>query len=550
MNVQNTGKWVKRAIALAVAVAAAGAFFGWPTKSILEIQPSASWKFLALLALTPVVGRFFCECLCPLGALQSFVNWLFHPKTHVRRVCTRLPQTRAQICVRVAVLAAFGALLATGFGALAWLAGPYSIFGKALTLFVPGVVVFAVVMVLAAVGKGRFWCNWVCPFGTCFSFLSRRSICRHKVAEGCSNCRACFAAKAPAAPAAEGGAGKSAEGVTRREALHGAAMFAAVSAVEKTTDGGFAETVLPGVPKRPATVMPPGAVSRREFNLKCVACGRCISHCPSGLLRPSVSLASFGQPEMFFQEGFCRIACGYKCVEACPVGALRPVDAAVKKRNFHIGLARVEKELCIRTTDGVECKACSRKCPVGAIRIVDGLPSVDERVCIGCGACEYVCAARPEPAIRVEGLEVQRGVPSEDDAALIVRMKGLLAEGASCVVARDGVVTGEERGDGIKPLLALLDCRRLENAIVVDKVIGRAAAAICIAGKARKVHASVMSAGAQALLARHGVEAGTDEKVERIMNRDKTGLCPMERTVERLDEPWKMVRELRRKLGV
>ena len=77
MNVQNTSKWVKRAIALAVTAAAAGAFFGWPTKSILEIQPSASWKFLALLALTPVVGRFFCECLCPLGALQSFVNWLF-----------------------------------------------------------------------------------------------------------------------------------------------------------------------------------------------------------------------------------------------------------------------------------------------------------------------------------------------------------------------------------------------------------------------------------------------------------------------------------------
>ncbi|MBR6735063.1 MAG: 4Fe-4S binding protein [Kiritimatiellae bacterium] len=30
---------------------------------------------------------------------------------------------------------------------------------------VPGVVLFAVVVALAAIGKGRLWCNWVCPAG-------------------------------------------------------------------------------------------------------------------------------------------------------------------------------------------------------------------------------------------------------------------------------------------------------------------------------------------------------------------------------------------------
>jgi ferredoxin len=28
---------------------------------------------------------------------------------------------------------------------------------------------------------------------------------------------------------------------------------------------------------------------------------------------------------------------------------------------------------------------------------------VDTERCIGCGACEYVCPARPEGAVRVEG---------------------------------------------------------------------------------------------------------------------------------------------------
>ncbi|MBR1921863.1 MAG: ferredoxin, partial [Kiritimatiellae bacterium] len=135
-----------------------------------------------------------------------------------------------------------------------------------------------------------------------------------------------------------------------------------------------------------------------------VACGRCISRCPTGALRTSVRLASFGQPEMFFQNGFCRMACGSKCAAACPVGALVP-RARANRRNLHFGLAVVAKDLCVRATDGVACKACARKCPLGAITIKDGFPVVDDKVCVGCGACEHVCAARPEPAIRVEGLD-------------------------------------------------------------------------------------------------------------------------------------------------
>ena len=159
MKSESVKKWTKRVVALAVVAAAAGEFFGLPSTGILRLQPAATIAFLVVLVSAPLVGRLFCECLCPLGALQSFVNWLVHPKTHVRRVCTRLPQSRAQLTLRWTVLAVFTVLLLTGFGAVAWSVTPYSIFGKAMALFIPGVAIFAIVLVLAAVGKGRFWCK-------------------------------------------------------------------------------------------------------------------------------------------------------------------------------------------------------------------------------------------------------------------------------------------------------------------------------------------------------------------------------------------------------
>jgi len=36
------------------------------------------------------------------------------------------------------------------------------------------------------------------------------------------------------------------------------------------------------------------------------------------------------------------------------------------------------------------------------------VPAVNEERCIGCGACENLCPARPFSAIYVEGHEVQR----------------------------------------------------------------------------------------------------------------------------------------------
>ena len=84
---------------------------------------------------------------------------------------------------------------------------------------------------------------------------------------------------------------------------------------------------------------------------------------------------------------------------------------------MHIGVAKVNLDLCVVNIDGVSCGNCSRHCPSGAILMVrknpsdkDSLriPTVDESRCIGCGACEFLCPSRPLSAIRVNGLKVHR----------------------------------------------------------------------------------------------------------------------------------------------
>lgn len=532
-----------RLLAVVSLAAAAGAFFGWLPSAILSIQPMPTCAFLIVLLLTPFLGRIFCGWICPLGILQSTVNWLFHPKSHVRRVCTRLPETKVQRICRWFVFIVSAALVGAGCGALGYALTPYSLAGKALAGFLPGIIAFAAVLALAAFGKGRIWCNWVCPAGTLFNALARFAVKPQQIdlKTGCGNCRACFARNSPAKPAAAA----PAEGVGRREVLSGIGAFAAVKLAEKTADGGYAPVSLPGVPARPAAVLPPGAVDREWFSRLCVGCGACVQACPEKCIVQSTKLKTFGQVELDFRHGHCRIACPQRCAAACPAGALK-VRENVARRDLHLGHAIWKKNLCIRTTAGVSCTACARKCPVGAIAIVQGFPQIDKEKCIGCGACEHVCPARPQPAVFVKGFDRQRAVRPFDLADLLAEMKGIVARGeAASVVAHDGVIDARASGRGIKPLIELLDGGKLRRGVVVDKVIGRAAAAVCVVGRVRRVHALLMSEDAKQLLDERGIPASADELVPKILNRDLTGSCPLEARVEGESEPGKMVEALR-----
>ena len=524
-------KFFVRVVVLAMVFAA---FAGWP---VCWVSLGAQGLLCGALV-TLLLGRFFCDAMCPLGIVQSFVNWIVHPKTHVRRVCTRLPETKAQRIVRWSIVAVCVALVTCGFTGPAMMIVPISIFGKVVTLWWPGVAVFAVVVVLAAIRDGRWWCNWVCPFGTVFNLVAKISPCKNKVGKGCGNCRRCFAESKAKVEVEQRTVCDS--DVTRRETLKGVAVLAVA---EKLSDGGYAEVSLPGVPERGTPVLPPGAGDRGTFYRKCVSCQLCVANCPGKCLVQSSDLRTFGQPVMDFRRGYCLDTCT-RCGEICPERAITKLQV-VQRPNVHVGEAVWTKDRCIRTTEGEQCTACVRKCPVKAIHLVQGFPVVDRQKCIGCGACEHVCPARPLPAIHVKGYERQRTVTPIAEADLVREMRSRIDAGESVVAARGGVILAVERGRGLAPLLKLLDAGKLFDAVVMDKVVGRAAAAICVEGGAAKVYATLADKGAVELLERRGIPFVAEKTVDMILNRGKTGNCPMEDAVSGLEDPKRMVEAVR-----
>jgi len=348
--------------------------------------------------------------------------------------------------------------------------------------------------------------------------------------------------------------------VNRRGFLAGAGLAAgaALAAEEKLVDGGFAVVTPPGVPERKAPVLPPGSVSADNFRLKCVGCQLCVQQCPNHVLRPVKRGLRALQPEMGFEHGYCRPECT-ACGDVCPTGAIRPFTVA-RKRNIHLGHAIWHKDRCLAATEGVFCDACARHCPAQAIYMIPvrendkaalKLPAIDKMKCIACGACEHLCPARPLPAMTVKGFERHREVKPMGDEDVLAEVRRLFeANRAAVVLVRDGVICASGNGRGLSPLLDLCDRgpEEVKGAWVVDKVIGKAAAAICASFGAKRVHAALMCEPAQELLKKHGIAFSADKVVPQILNRDKSGLCPLEMSVKDLDEIPAMLKAIRAKL--
>jgi len=312
---------------------------------------------------------------------------------------------------------------------------------RSVTTFVVAIATLVILGALA-IWKGRLYCNTICPVGTALSLCSRNSLLRIRFdKDKCKECGMCEKnCKAQAIDFKNGtvdysrcvvcgdcldkckfdalkygrdlSAFKSKPVDTERRAfLVGAAVAGTTAAMAQTqmkVDGGLAVIEDKVAPKRQTPITPPGSISARHMQKHCTACQLCVSSCPNNVLRPSTDLMHFMQPTMSFERGYCRPECT-RCSEVCPTGAIRPITREEKTMQ-HVGHAVWIKENCVVVTDGVSCGNCARHCPTGAIQMVDHegkkVPAVDENKCIGCGACEHLCPARPFSAIYVEGNEM------------------------------------------------------------------------------------------------------------------------------------------------
>lgn len=86
---------------------------------------------------------------------------------------------------------------------------------------------------------------------------------------------------------------------------------------------------------------------------------------------------------------------------------------------------------------------------------------------------------------------------------------------------------------GIAPILDPMKDNQtfFKGAIVVDKVIGKATAMLLILSGVKFIYAYVLSQKAKEVLEQYEVSYEYQELVDYIVNRDRTGMCPMEETV-------------------
>ena len=109
----------------------------------------------------------------------------------------------------------------------------------------------------------------------------------------------------------------------------------------------------------------------------------------------------------------------------------------------------------------------------------------------------------------------------------------------TCAGERDGVLLFALRGMGIKPLILVHEQapQLLAGARLCDKVIGKAAATLCVLAGVKSVHGLVMSETAATFLGAHGITHSCDESVPFIQNRTGDGLCPLESACAAIADP-------------
>ena len=169
--------------------------------------------------------------------------------------------------------------------------------------------------------------------------------------------------------------------------------------------------------------------------------------------------------------------------------------------------------------------------------------------CIGCGQCVPHCPQKisiPEEMRKIDEFteELRQNKTRLDKATALLHQGGY-----SLVLANNGMHTYS--GKGISDLfrLASTNDRVLRDASAADKIIGKAAASLMVAGRVREVHADIISTAAIKMLEDANIKVSYDQKTETIMNREKTGECPMEQLCKGCNTPEECFEKIKTKMN-
>lgn len=156
------GLWTNSLLSLAL-------FYNWLTNGIsLSIQIPI--LIVALLSiLLPLISKksFYCQYLCPFGALQEFVR-----EVKAKKVIISAKVFKIIFVLRRLILLSLLILVAIGTGLDLSSIEPFPIFNYQSIGF--GTAVFAAVIIIASIFFNKPWCNYLCPTGTLLEIFRRR----------------------------------------------------------------------------------------------------------------------------------------------------------------------------------------------------------------------------------------------------------------------------------------------------------------------------------------------------------------------------------------
>ncbi|MEW6587115.1 MAG: 4Fe-4S binding protein, partial [Nitrospirota bacterium] len=310
--------------------------------------------------------------------------------------------------------------------------------------------IFFAVLGLNLIEK-RFWCRYLCPLGALLGLLSRFSILKREVSEGCSNCGLCAASCQGGAISEENEVWKNTECLAcfscddicpRNAVSFGFGRKKSPSMelgrrqlVLSVCSGVLAVPLMRSSPfagpdySNPTVLRPPGALEEKEFLKRCVRCGECMKVCVTNGLQPTLleaGLEGIWSPRLIPRIGHCEYRCTL-CGQVCPSGALRRLSLK-EKTKIRIGLAMIDKGRCLPYAHATPCIVCEEMCPTSPkaiwfeeaiVKGRDGKdifvkqPRIDLNLCIGCGICEAKCPVGNRAAICVTNIGESRSTANQ-----------------------------------------------------------------------------------------------------------------------------------------
>ena len=312
-------------------------------------------------------------------------------------------------------------------------------------------------LLLANLVVTRFWCRALCPLGALLGLASRWSILGlEKNPAECGDCNRCLLHCQGGDDPIPGAKWRKAEchlclncvadcphgGLRFRLFPHQRDNLAAPDLRRRQLVtgalAGFALAPVLRAERQARPLRPPGALEESAFLARCIRCGECLKVCPNNALQPAWSEAGvegLWTPVLVPRTGYCAASCTL-CGAVCPTGAIWEFTAREKGWSggrspglkhdaapIRVGTAFYDHGRCLPWAMATECIVCEEWCPTSPKAIYlrpaevaapDGSmqtvrqPYLDPRQCVGCGACEFACPVRGQPAIYVTSVGESR----------------------------------------------------------------------------------------------------------------------------------------------